>query len=195
LREAPNDKEQEFRHDAKLSVIIGSTRSGRAGVPVAKWAYSEAVSHGAFDVDLLDLAEFNLPLLDEPKHPRLQQYEHEHTKRWSRAIAPAEAFLFVTPEYDYFTSAALVNALQFLSVEWHYKAAGIVSYGGVSGGLRATQELRQLICNLNMMAIPQTVPVPFFRSSSTTRRYSRPTSQSLTDSSSCSMNSRNGARR
>ncbi len=146
----------------KLSVIIGSTRSGRAGVPVAKWAYSEAVSHGAFDVEMLDLAEFNLPLLDEPKHPRLQQYEHEHTKRWSATIGPADAFLFVTPEYDYFTSAALVNALQFLSVEWHYKAAGIVSYGGISGGLRATQELRQLIGNLNMMAIPQTVPVPFF---------------------------------
>ena len=97
----------------------------------------------------MDLAEFDLPLLDEPKHPRLQQYEHEHTKRWSAAIGPADAFLFVTPEYDYFTSAALVNALQFLSVEWHYKAAGIVSYGGVSGGLRATQELRQLIGNLN----------------------------------------------
>lgn len=139
-------------------MIIGSTRSGRAGVPVAKWAFSEAVSHGAFDVELLDLAEFNLPLLDEPKHPRLQQYEHQHTKRWSAAIGPADAFLFVTPEYDYFTSAALVNALQFLSIEWHYKAAGIVSYGG----LRATQELRQLIGNLNMMAVPQTVPVPFF---------------------------------
>ncbi|MHC2365157.1 NADPH-dependent FMN reductase [Rhizobium leguminosarum] len=146
----------------KLSVIIGSTRPGRAGVPIARWAYSEAISHGAFEVELLDLAEFNLPLLDEPKHPRLQQYEHEHTKRWSAAIGPADAFLFVTPEYDYFTSAALVNALQFLSVEWHYKAAAIVSYGGVSGGLRATQELRQLIGNLNMMAIPQTVPVPFF---------------------------------
>lgn len=76
----------------KLSVIIGSTRSGRAGVPVAKWAYSEAVSHGGFEVELLDLAEFNLPLLDEPRHPRLQQYEHEHTRRWSRAIGPADAF-------------------------------------------------------------------------------------------------------
>ncbi len=146
----------------KLSVIIGSTRPGRAGVPVAKWVYSEAVSHGAFDVELLYLAEFGLPLLDEPKHPRLQQYEHEHTKRWSKAIGAADAFLFVTPEYDYFTSAALVNALQFLSIEWRYKAAGVVSYGGISGGLRASQELRQLIGNLNMMAIPQTVPVPFF---------------------------------
>lgn len=146
----------------KLKVILGSTRPGRAGPPVAKWAYEQAVSHGGFDVELVDLADFGLPLLDEPKHPRLQQYEHEHTRRWSETIASADAFLFVTPEYDYFTSAALVNALQYLSVEWRYKAAAVVSYGGVSGGLRATQELRQLIGNLNMMALPQTVPVPFF---------------------------------
>jgi len=146
----------------KLKVIFGSTRAGRAGLPVGKWVQDQAVTHGAFDVELIDLADFSLPLLDEPKHPRLQQYEHEHTRRWSKAVAPADAFVFVTPEYDYFPSAALVNALQFLSVEWSYKAATVVSYGGISGGLRATQELRQLIGNLNMVAIPQTVPVPFF---------------------------------
>lgn len=150
---------------AKLNVIIGSTRPGRAGTPVAKWAYEQAVAHGSFDAELVDLADFNLPLLDEPKHPRFQDYQHEYTRRWSQSVGSADAFLFVTPEYDYFTSAALVNALQFLSVEWAYKAAGVVSYGGISGGLRGAQELRQLLGNLNVMAIPQTVPVPFFAKS------------------------------
>lgn len=146
----------------KLNVIIGSTRPGRAGPPVAKWAAEHARNHGKFEVELVDLAEFNLPLLDEPAHPRLQQYQHEHTRRWSASVASADAFLFVAPEYDYFPNAALINALQALSREWAFKAAGIVSYGGISGGLRSAQELRQLIGNLDMMAIPQTVPVPFF---------------------------------
>lgn len=146
----------------KLNVIIGSTRPGRAGPAVAEWAYRQAKSHGTFEAELVDLAEFNLPLLDEPKHPRLRQYEHGHTKRWSESVGAADAFLFVTPEYDYFTSAALVNAIQYLSVEWAYKPAAVVSYGGVSGGLRAAQELRQLLGNVNVMAIPQTVPLPFF---------------------------------
>lgn len=146
----------------KLKIIIGSTRPGRAGPTIARWAYDQAVVHGRFDVELLDLADFDLPLMDEPRHPRLRHYEHEHTRRWSEAVGSADAFLFVAPEYDYFPSAALVNALQYLSQEWHYKTATVVSYGGVSGGLRATQELRQLLGNLNMMPIPQTVPIPFF---------------------------------
>lgn len=150
-----------------LSIIFGSTRTGRVGRPVAEWAHQQAIAHGKFAVDFIDLAELGLPLLDEPNHPRLKQYQHEHTRRWSARVAAADAFLFVTPEYDYFPSAALVNALQYLSQEWHYKAAAVLSYGGVSGGLRATQELRLLIANLNMMPITQSVPVPFFARSIT----------------------------
>lgn len=146
----------------KLNIIIASTRPGRAGPTIAKWVAEQSRLNEAFEVTLVDLADFKLPLLDEPAHPRLQQYQHEHTKRWAQAIAPADAFLFVVPEYDFFVNAALVNALQFLSVEWAYKVAGVVSYGGVSGGLRSTQELRQLLGNLNVMALPQSVPLPFF---------------------------------
>ena len=146
----------------KLKIITASTRPGRAGPTIAKWVAEQASSHDAFEVEALDLADFKLPLLDEPSHPRLQQYQHEHTKRWAAAIAPADAFLFVIPEYDFFLNAALVNALQYLSIEWAYKVAGTVSYGGVSGGLRSAQELRQLLGNLNVMAIPQSVPLPFF---------------------------------
>lgn len=146
----------------KLKVIIGSTRPGRQGPAVAKWAVEAASKHDAFDVELVDLAEFKLPLLDEPNHPSRQDYQHEHTKRWSKAMADADAFVFVTPEYDFFAPASLVNAVQALLLEWQYKPAGIVCYGGVSGGLRSAQELRQLLGNVGMVALHQVVPLPFF---------------------------------
>ena len=146
----------------KLNVIIGSTRPGRAGPAVAEWVAKAAKEHGKFDVDLVDLAEFNLPLLDEPNHPMMQNYQHAHTKRWSATIDAADAFVFVTPEYDYYPSAALINAVQVLAKEWHYKPAGVVSYGGISGGLRASQQLRGLLSNVNIHALPQAVPVPMF---------------------------------
>jgi NAD(P)H-dependent FMN reductase len=149
----------------KLNIIIGSTRPGRAGPTIGKWVDQVAKEQGAFEVELVDLADFRLPLLDEPAHPRARQYQHEHTKKWSESVASADAYVFVTPEYDYFPPAALVNALQFLSAEWEYKAAAVVSYGGISGGLRSSQELRQLIGNLNMMAIPQSVPLAFYAKS------------------------------
>ncbi|MDO6962748.1 NADPH-dependent FMN reductase [Rhizobium alvei] len=146
----------------KLNIIIGSTRPGRVGPKIASWFKDFAASHGKFDVELVDLADFNLPLLDEAAHPRMQKYEHEATKRWSQSVSAADAFIFVTPEYDFFPPASLVNAVQCLLVEWGYKPASVVSYGGVSAGLRATQGLRQLLNNVNMMPIPQTVPLPFF---------------------------------
>ncbi len=146
----------------KLNIIIGSTRPGRVGPKIAKWVDQATREHGKFDVELVDLADFNLPLLDEAAHPRMQKYEHDHTKMWSASVASADAYVFVTPEYDYFPSAALINAVQALSLEWNYKPAGIVSYGGISGGLRASQVLRQLLGNVNVHAIPQAVPVPMF---------------------------------
>lgn len=146
----------------KLNVVVGSTRPGRVGPRIAQWVQAAAEEHGQFDVELVDLAGFDLPLLDEAAHPRLGQYENEPTRRWSASVASADAFVFVTPEYDYFAPAALVNAVQVLLREWAYKPAGVVSYGGVSGGLRASQSLRQLLGNVNVHALPQSVPVPFF---------------------------------
>ena len=148
----------------KLKIIIGSTRPGRVGPSVASWVHEAAKAQDAFEVELVELAEFDLPLLDEPKHPAMQQYQHEHTKRWSAAMADGDAYVFVTPEYDFFAPASLVNALQCLAVEWRYKPAGTVCYGGVTGGLRSSQEVRQLIGNKNMMPLPQVVPVPFVAS-------------------------------
>jgi NAD(P)H-dependent FMN reductase len=145
-----------------LHVILCSTRPGRAGPPVAKWALDRATAHGAYTVKLVDLAEVNLPLLDEPKHPRLGDYQHEHTKRWSAIVAAADAFVLVTPEYDYGLPATLLNALQYLVKEWAYKAVAFVSYGGVSGGTRAVQMAKQVVTALKMMPIPEAVSLPFF---------------------------------
>lgn len=145
----------------KLNIIIGSTRPGPVGPVVGRWLKEAADRHGKFDVELVDLAAFDLPLLDEAAHPAKRQYANEPTKRWSASLTSADAFLFVTPEYDYFAPAALVNAVQALLHEWVYKPAGVLSYGGVSGGLRSTQVLRQLLSNVNVHAVPQTVPVQF----------------------------------
>lgn len=146
----------------KLNIIIGSTRPGRAGPVIGQWLKEFAEKDGKFEVELVDLVDFDLPLLDEAAHPVLQKYEHEHTKRWSASVASADAFLFLTPEYTYTPPAALVNALQVLSREWAYKTAGVVSYGGISGGLRASQILRLMLANANMHSLPQVVPVPQF---------------------------------
>lgn len=144
----------------KLHIVIGSTRPGRIGLSVARWFDGYASSQGAFDPILVDLADFNLPVYNEPKHPRFQQYEHEHTKRWSQSVAAADAYVFVTPEYNYSTSPALLNALDYLVIEWGYKPAGVVSYGGVSGGLRGAQHLKQTLATLKMVTPPEGVGIP-----------------------------------
>jgi NAD(P)H-dependent FMN reductase len=146
----------------KLSVVIGSTRPGRVGLPIGQWFFERARLHGKLDVQLIDLKELNLPLLDEPKHPRLGEYEHEHTKAWSRLVAASDAFVFVTPEYNFSAPPALLNALDYLYNEWGYKPAGFVSYGGQSGGIRAVQMLKQTLISMKVVGIPEAVVIPFF---------------------------------
>ena len=146
----------------KLHVIVTSTRPGRLGPSVARWFEGFARAHGAFEPVLVDLAEFDLPVYDEPKHPLTRQYQHEHTKRWSASVAAADAYVFVMPEYNYFPPPSLVNALNYLVAEWMYKPAGLVSYGGVSGGLRAAQAVKLLLTTLKIMPIPEGVAIPNF---------------------------------
>lgn len=146
----------------KLHVIIASTRPGRLGPSVATWFHQAAKAHGAFDAELVDIASFNLPVLDEPHHPAQRKYTKDHTKAWSASVAAADAYAFVTPEYNYFPPPALVNAIDFLVHEWKYKPAGIVSYGGVSGGLRAAQALKPLLTTLRIMPLPEGVAIPSF---------------------------------
>lgn len=143
----------------QLHTIICSTRPGRIGPAVATWFNDFANAHGQFDSTLVDLADFNLPIYDEAAHPRLQKYEHAHTKAWSNSVAKADAYIFVIPEYNYCPPPSFINALNFLYNEWNYKPCGFVSYGGVSGGLRSAQIAKQLVTTLKMMPMSDGVMV------------------------------------
>jgi NAD(P)H-dependent FMN reductase len=145
-----------------LKIITVSTRPGRVGPLISEWFRAYAEQHGGFKVEIIDLAEVNLPVFDEPNHPMLRQYEKDHTKAWSKSISAADAFVVVTPEYNYFVPPSLVNALDYLSHEWNYKPAGLVSYGGISGGLRAAQAVKPLLSSLKIVPLPEGVAIPFF---------------------------------
>jgi len=144
---------------SRLHVIVASTRPGRVGLPVAEWFYGIARDHAGFETELVDLAAFNLPVYDEPKHPVMQQYAHEHTKRWAASVAAADAYVFVTPEYNFNPPPSLVNALNYVYKEWNYKPAAFVSYGGVSGGLRAVQSAKLLLTTLKIVPINEAVTI------------------------------------
>lgn len=147
----------------KLQIIIASTRPGRVGAAVARWFSARAVAHGAFEVELVDLAERNLPLLDEPNHPASGIYLHQHTKDWSATIAAGDAYVFVIPEYNNSFNAALKNAIDYLNKEWKDKAVGLVSYGGVSAGTRAVTAIRPVFVPLSMTCVGPAVNIPFVK--------------------------------
>lgn len=144
-----------------LLIVIASTRPGRVGLPVGEWFAERADAHGKFDVRVVDLKELALPFMDEPKHPRLQQYEHQHTKDWSAIVDAADAVVFVTPEYNHGYTAPLKNAIDYLNREWQHKPAGIVSYGGVAAGTRAAQALKPVLVVLGLVPVPAGVMIPF----------------------------------
>ena len=131
----------------RIGIILGSTRPGRNGEAVAKWTYEIASKRTDAEYELVDIAQFDLPLLDEPVPPSFGQYSKEHTKRWAAKIASFDGFVFVTPEYNHGTSGALKNAIDFLFAEWNNKAAGFVSYGS-AGGARAVESLRLVMGEL-----------------------------------------------
>ncbi|WP_329455222.1 NADPH-dependent FMN reductase [Streptomyces sp. NBC_01497] len=146
----------------KLGIIIASTRPGRVGLPVAQWVDKEARKHAGFDeVDLIDLAEVALPFMDEPSHPRLGQYTHQHTRDWSARVDACDAFVFVMPEYNYGFNAELKNALDFLHREWLHKPVGLASYGGAAGGVRAAQMIKQVLTTLKMTPLLEGLAIAF----------------------------------
>jgi NAD(P)H-dependent FMN reductase len=147
----------------RLQIIIASTRPGRVGLPVADWFTDRAEAHGGFELDVVDHGVLGLAFMDEPNHPRLRRYEHQHTKDWSVRVDAADAFVFVAPEYNYGFSAPLKNALDFLHEEWRYKAVGFVSYGGISAGTRAVQLLKPVLTGLKLVAVTEAVNIPFVR--------------------------------
>jgi len=142
-----------------LQVIICSTRPGRNGPAVAAWVADQARAHGKFAVEVVDLADFDLPILDEKAHPRFGTYEHDTTKRWSESVKRADAYVFVLQEYDFSMPASLLNALQCIYHEWTYKPAAFASYGGESGGLRSVQMTKQVLTTFKVVPMVEAVSI------------------------------------
>jgi NAD(P)H-dependent FMN reductase len=148
----------------KLLVIVGSTRPGRIGRTVAEWFMTEAKRHGGFEPELVDLKELDLPFLDEPDHPAMRNYTQAHTKAWSAQVAAADAYVFVTSEYNHGYPAPLKNALDYLNFEWRRKPAAFVGYGGIAAGARAVEQLREVASELHLADIRDAVLIPFVNS-------------------------------
>ncbi|WP_382304307.1 NADPH-dependent FMN reductase [Herbiconiux sp. UC225_62] len=142
----------------KIGIILGSTRPGRNGEAVAKWVTEIASRRDDAEFELVDLADFPLPHLDEAMPPSMNAYQNEHTKAWSAKIAEFDGFVFVTPEYNHSTSGVLKNALDYLYTEWNNKAAAFVSYGGV-GGARAVEHLRLIASELQLATVRAQVAI------------------------------------
>lgn len=145
-----------------LMIIVGSVRPGRIGLPIARWVESQVEAHAGFDtVDFADLAEIDLPFMDEPNHPAKREYTKPHTISWSTRVDAADAFVFVTPEYNHSYSPALKNAFDYLNLEWWRKAVGFVSYGGVSGGSRGVTAFEPVFTTLGLVKTGANVEIPF----------------------------------
>ncbi len=136
----------------RIGIVVGSTRPGRLGESVARWVLEIARRRSDADFELVDLADYPLPHLDEPLPSSLGRYSHEHTRAWSRAIGSLDAFVFVTPEYNHAPPGVLKNAIDYLYAEWNNKAAGFVSYGA-TGGVRAVEQLRLILGGLEVAIV------------------------------------------
>jgi NAD(P)H-dependent FMN reductase len=145
----------------KVGIIIGSTRPGRKADTVARWVFEIARKRTGVEFEVVDVRDFNLPLLDEPVPPSMGQYSQPHTKAWAAKIASFDAFVFVTPEYNHGTSGALKNAIDYLFAEWNNKAAGFVGYGS-AGGARAVEQLRLVMGEIQIADVRSQVMLSLF---------------------------------
>jgi NAD(P)H-dependent FMN reductase len=147
--------------DLNIAVILGSTRPGRNGKAVADWVTDKAAGRPAANYELVDLADYPLPHMDEAVPPSVGQYAGEHTKQWAEKIGAYDGFIFVTPEYNHSTSGVLKNAIDYLYAEWNNKAAAFVSYGSL-GGARAIEHLRAICSELQIAHVRQQLSFSLF---------------------------------
>ncbi|MGM0929798.1 MAG: NADPH-dependent FMN reductase [Actinomycetota bacterium] len=145
----------------KIAIVTGSTRPGRVNKQVADWVLAQAAARTDAEFEVVDIADFNLPLLDEAYPAAYQNYQNDHTKTWSAKIAEFDGFIFVTGEYNHTVTPALTNALSYLNVEFNNKAAGIVSYGSM-GGARAAEHLRNILSELQIAHVRNQVMFSLF---------------------------------
>jgi NAD(P)H-dependent FMN reductase len=144
-----------------VAIIIGSTRPSRNGEAVGKWIHEITKKRNDANFELLDIKDYNLPLLDEPIPPSMGQYTKEHTKTWSLKIDSYDAYIFVTAEYNHGIPGALKNAIDFLYKEWNNKVAGFVSYGG-AGGVRSVEQLPLVVAELKVATVRSQVTISLF---------------------------------
>ena len=156
-----NRQATQLNNMIKIAIILGSTRPGRNGEAVAKWVHQVAKKRSDAEFELVDVKDFDLPLLDEPLSPMMGQYSKPHTRVWAAKIASFDAYVFVTPEYNHGIPGALKNAIDFLFAEWNNKAAGFVSYGSV-GGARAVEHLRLNLAEVQMATVRNQVLLSLF---------------------------------
>lgn len=145
----------------RVMIVVASVREGRIGLPIAQWVRERVEADDRFEVDWADLKEIDLPMMNEPNHPKLRQYTHEHTKRWSARVEAADGFVFVQPEYNHSFAPSLKNALDYLHQEWGRKPVGTVSYGGISGGTRGVTLLRPTETALGLVPTTANVELAF----------------------------------
>jgi NAD(P)H-dependent FMN reductase len=143
-----------------IQIILGSTREQRRGEPIARWLAELASGRGDLNAEVLDLADFALPFLTLSTPPMSPHSRDEAALSWAAKIASADGYVLVVPEYNHGYPAAIKNALDHLFAEWNRKPIGFVSYGGLGGGLRAVEQLRQVVIELNMVPLRRQIAIP-----------------------------------
>ncbi len=143
-----------------LQVILGSTRTGRFGDRVADWFVQRSADRTDLTSELVDLRDWPLPFYDQQKSPMMGGYTDDAQQRWAEKVSTADGYVFVTPEYNHGYPAVLKNALDHLYAEWNDKPAAFVGYGGTGGGIRAVEQLRQVVIELKMVPMRNQVILP-----------------------------------
>ncbi len=144
----------------KIKIILGSNRPTRFAEQPGKWLLELGQKMEGAEFELIDLAEVNLPFLDEPAPAMAGTYQNEHTKAWSKVIADADGFVFVVPEYNHGYTPVLKNAIDYLYHEWTNKPVAFLSYGSAAGGARAVDQLRAVVGHISMYDITEHVIMP-----------------------------------
>ncbi|MEL0625703.1 NADPH-dependent FMN reductase [Salinibacterium amurskyense] len=145
----------------KIAIITGASRPGSVNQSVAEWVLAQVSTRDDAEFELVNIADFDLPMLDEPYPAAYQNYQNDHTKAWSAKISEFDGFIFVAHEYNHTAGPVLVNALSFLNAEFNNKAAGFVSYGSM-GGVRAVEHLRGVLSELQVAHVQRSVMFSLF---------------------------------
>jgi NAD(P)H-dependent FMN reductase len=140
----------------RIQIVVGSVREGRVSLPVARWVHASAAELEGIDAELIDLVEWALPMFALATSPAMGDYKDPLQQRWAAKVGEADGYIFVSPEYNHGTSAALKNALDYLYAEWNRKPVAFVSFGN-AGGARAVEHLRAIAVELDMAPLGDAV--------------------------------------